>query len=303
MPLFFAVVPLRCYSISAYECFCHYYQELQANVYNCSSKTATALPPSVEQNTNYLIVSSVNITCLCDSFDYFDEIELLDVSRNNISSVCDKFWNLLEKSANIKYFNLAGNNIRVISKKLRNIKHLRQVWLSDNPFHCDCGITWMKDLLNNFTTPTGEHIIVDYKDVKCKTGMMIGKALYNLNEVDMGCFPSKWTTWQKIGVGIGAVVAVILILLTIVITKRSRELKFLIYYYFKVDTIPKDDKNENVDNMEYDAFFCYRLLNNIILSSTRVSYTPALDSAYEMYNVILTVHFQQTFHFLKNLFQ
>ena len=141
---------------------------------------------------------------------------------------------------------------------MRNQKHLTKVWLSTNPFRCDCEMIWMKDLLNTFTTPIGDHIIVDYKNVKCKSSMMIGTAIYNLNEVDMGCFPSKWTTWQKAGVGVGSAMAIITILITIVVSKGSREVKFLMYYYFKLDTVPKDDRNENADDMEYDAFFCYR---------------------------------------------
>ena len=254
----FSVLPITCHNIESYECNCSYFQEHMANVYNCSSKTATALPSSVPNGTNWLVVLNTNITELCKSFEYFDNIERLDVSSNNISTVCDNFWNNLVKTTNIKGLNLARNNFKSISKKLRNQKHLTKVWLSDNPFHCDCDMVWMKDLLNNFTTLTGDHIILDYKDVKCKTGMMIGAAIYNLNEVEMGCFPSKWTTWQKIGVGIGGGMAIITILITILVTKRSREVKFLMYYYFKLDTVPKDDRNENVDNMEYDAFFCYR---------------------------------------------
>ena len=258
MLYYFSVIPIRCQSIDTYECFCHYYKEFKANVYRCLSKTSTTLPSSVQTGTNWLVVSSKKITRVCDSFDYFDKIELLDISRNNISMVCDKFWNDLETNTNIKSLNLARNNFKSISKKLRNAKNLTKVWLSDKPFHCDCDMIWMKDLLNNFTTPTGDHIIIDYKDVKCKTGMMIGTAIYNLNEVAMGCFPRKLTTWQNVGVGIGAGLAVITIIITIVVTKRSREVKFLMYYYFKLDTVPKDDRNENVDNMEYDAFFCYR---------------------------------------------
>ena len=87
---------------------------------------------------------------------------------------------------------------------------------------------------------------------------MKGKLLYLLDQVEMGCFPSKWTIWQKVGVGMGAVIAVAAVTISIIATKRSREVKFLMYYYLRLDTVPKDDKNENVNNMKYDAYFCYR---------------------------------------------
>ena len=48
------------------------------------------------------------------------------------------------------------------------------------------------------------------------------------------------------------------------VAKNPREIKFLMYCYLKVDTVPKDDRDENVDNMEYDAFFCYRYVHHIL---------------------------------------
>ena len=85
-----------------------------------------------------------------------------------------------------------------------------------------------------------------------------GKANISLNKVDLGCFPSHWTLWQKIGVGVGAAMAVFIIVVAVIITKRSREMKWFMYYYLKLDTVPKDDRDENVENIKYDAFFCCR---------------------------------------------
>ena len=151
-------------------------------------------------------------------------------------------------------------------KALVNLTHLKKIYLGGNPFHCDCSMTWTIEWLNKFTDLMGDHIISDYKNVKCHDGLVAGKPIYTLNRVDMKCFPSMWTTWQKVVVGVGSVVAIVVITLLIVVKmKGSREVKFLMYYYLKLDTVPKDDKNENVDNMEYDAFLCYRyrsLLSN-----------------------------------------
>ena len=55
---------------------------------------------------------------------------------------------------------------------------------------------------------------------------------------------------------------IVIIVLVTIIAKNSREAKFFMYYYLKLDTVPKDDKDDNVDNMQYDAFFCYRLVTN-----------------------------------------
>ena len=43
--------------------------------------------------------------------------------------------------------------------------------------------------------------------------------------------------------------------------RKSREVKFFMFYYLKLDTVPKDEENENLERIEYDAFFCYRLVS------------------------------------------
>ena len=162
---------------------------------------------------------------------------------------------------NISELNLSQNKFTTIPKGLANFTHLKKIWLGGNPFHCNCSVTWTIEWINKFTNLIGDHIIVDYKNVKCHDGPVAGRLIFTLSRVDMNCFPSiyMWTTWQKAGVGIGSVVAIVIIILLIVVKmKGSREVKFLMYYYFRLDTVPKDDKNENVDNMEYGAFLCYR---------------------------------------------
>ena len=62
---------------------------------------------------------------------------------------------------------------------------------------------------------------------------------------------------QKAGVGIGASVAIVIIIVILVATKRSHEMKFLLHYHLKLNMLPDDDKNENLDNLKYDGFFCF----------------------------------------------
>ena len=112
--------------------------------------------------------------------------------------------------------------------------------------------------MNTFTTESGEHIIVDFKEVQCSNGLLEGEAIHQLNEIDMECYPYSWSTAQKVGVGIGAAVALLAMIVVVIVTKRSREVKFLMYCYLRLDTVPKDDKDENIGNKEFDAFFCYR---------------------------------------------
>ena len=75
-------------------------------------------------------------------------------------------------------------------------------------------------------------------------------------------FSGRLTTGQKIGIGIGTGIGILTIVwLTFMVLKRSRDIMFFIYYYCKWCTcfgIPRDDPQEMIDNMLYDAFLCYR---------------------------------------------
>ena len=199
------------------------------------------MPGTVLLGTNQFILKNNKIRKLCKFFEHITDLQIIDFRNNNISSVCETF----------------ANKVREGRNATSPWNQLDEIWLSGNPFHCNCSMTWMVGWLNNFTTSNGEHVIVDYENFTCKSGMVIGKPIHLLNEVNMGCFPSKWTTWQKAGVGIGTSAAIIIFIITLVATKRSREVKFLLYYHFKLNTIPDDDKNVNLDNIKYDAFFCF----------------------------------------------
>ena len=185
---------------------------------------------------------------MCGSFSYLKIFSYLDLRNNNISSIHRKFAEELKDNTNT----------------VRKLKHLQEIWLSGNPYHCDCDMTWMIGWLNNFTTPLGEHVIADYKHLKCRTGMMIGKHIYQLDKVEMGCFPPKLTLWQKIAIGLLSGVAIVIIAgLTYLVIKRSRDVKFFLYYYCKWCTcfgVPRDDKHEKMENMEYDAYLSYRYI-------------------------------------------
>ena len=244
-----------------YSCLCYYDLNLRLNISNCSSDSMTALPDFMSPGTDVLQVQNRKIMNLCGSYDYLDTVWYLDLRGNEIEYICDTFIRRMKNSKTMKRLNLANNNLKHIPMKMRNLTNMEKIWLARNHFYCDCSMTWMSQWLKDFTRPSQEHIIVDYKQLTCSSGMMKGKKILNLNEIKMGCFPFKLAWWQKalIGVGSGVGLAIIIMLLALM-AKRSREVKFLMFYYLKLDTVPKDDRDENVDNMEYDAFFCYRFV-------------------------------------------
>ena len=216
------------------------------------------LPASVPHGTDWLLLENCQVNQLAGSYLYLMSIWYLDLQDSRIESISDDFINTLQRNKTLRWLNLAKNRLSNIPRKIQELTFLQQVSLSGNPFDCHCSMTWMIDWLNNFTTTSGDHVIVDYKEVFCHSGLNVSDPIYKLDEVIMGCFPAKLTFGQKLGIGIGAALGFLVLILVFLVARNPREIKFYMYYYFKVDTVPKDDKNENVENMQYDAFFCYR---------------------------------------------
>lgn len=209
----------------------------RANVYNCTSSNSKALPQFIYNDTDVFILRHANITYLCDTFEHFSSVSHLNLRHNGISSVCESFANQLDMLLN-----------------------MQKIWLSGNPYHCDCDMTWMIQWLNTFTTPSGEHIIADFRHLKCHSGMMMGKPIHKLNDVEMGCF--SLTKWQKIVIAVSAGVAMFIIfILVAIVLKKSREASFFIFHNLKIRSVlywNEEKREENLDDMKYDAYLTYR---------------------------------------------
>ena len=248
-----SVIPVRCETPAGFISYCHHNEARRANIYNCSTPTKPSFPETILEDTNWLIVENSGLVELCSWLPYLRNLHYINVSKNNIKMICKSFIANLQKSR-CKWLDLSHNKLTELPKYMQSLTNLNRIWLSGNHFHCGCSITWMIKWLNNFTTSTGDHVIVDYENVTCHSGKMKGKPIYLSSAVEMGCYPSGW----KIGVGVGSGVSLLIIISIIIMTRKSREVKFFMFYYLKLDTVPKDNKNENLEMIEYDAFFCYR---------------------------------------------
>lgn len=66
--------------------------------------------------------------------------------------------------------------------------------------------------INNFTTSSGAHLIIDYKDMICHTGMMVGTAIYKLNTTALCSQTEKKTIWEKYGTEIYSAIGLFLVM-------------------------------------------------------------------------------------------
>ena len=181
----FQFLPVPCLHAKEWLCYCYYIQERRINVCNCSSTTdhkrqPDEWPSHIHPLTDWLIVTGSYIPHLCPPTVNLTGLSLLDLSNNKISEVCEEFLEEISKMTNITELNLSQNEFTSIPKALVNLTHLKKIYLGGNPFHCDCSMTWTIEWLNKFTDLMGDHIISDYKNVKCHDGLVAGKPIYTL---------------------------------------------------------------------------------------------------------------------------
>ena len=258
--VFFLVVEMiGCPTADGQSCFCFYNRRTWNNIQNCSSLNLHHLPSSLHNFTDWLILQNNDIKKLNDFHTYFETISFLNISENKISTITTSFLANLSESKTLKWLDLSYNDLKRLPPQVQELTNLEKIWLHGNPIHCDCDMTWMIDWINNFTTTsTREHVVVDHTKLNCHSGKMHGKPIYKLSKVDLGCYPHDWTVLQKLIVGLSVSIGSIIIVALVIVSLFSKRGRFLMYYYLKMDTITRDDRNEDLEDIEYDAFFCYR---------------------------------------------
>ena len=256
--------PVPCFSPPGFSCSCHYFLYEKADVYSCPNTSASveSLPPTVPHGTDWFLLIDSQVKILAGDIYYLNSIVYLNLNTNHIESITDDFINTVNKNQSLRWLNLANNYLATIPSNIQKLTFLQKIWLGGNVFDCHCSMTWMVGWLNNFTTSKGEHIIIDYKDVYCHSGLNIGDPIYKLDEVSMGCFPNKWSLFQKVGVGIGSAVAVVIITVLMIISVRnSRSLRFFIFHKLNVRSAlywNANKEDDNLETMKYDAYLTYR---------------------------------------------
>ncbi len=242
----FLVAPVECQDI----CMCNYVQEHQANSMVCNYK----LPSTILNKTNWLTVSQGNIGLLCGNYSYLNQIWNLNLSCSGITTICESFIIQLT-AANIYWLDLSGNTLSGTSPQIKH-GHFKKIWLSGNKFDCNCDTLWMASWLANTTTSTGDHLVMDYKDVLCGRGKYMGTPIYTLNATYLNCLPTKLPVWG-IGLITGAGVLIIAIVIAMLaIARRWNEVKFMAYLHFNILN-KNDDDVDALEGIQFDALLSY----------------------------------------------
>ena len=241
--------PIRCGD----GCRCYYRQD-EGNVYNCSSTNAKILPSEANfpNGTDWLDVSDNRLNLLCGHHPYLKKIQSFFLTNNNISEICDNTLNTL-KHGKLEILEQSHNQLSGLPRLIQNVTSLRQIWLLDNPFKCDCDMLWMKNWMENFNN-SGYPVVQKYHYLYCEN--MGNSPIHALNPVAMGCYPKVLTLWEKMGIGIAATVTTGIVIAIIAISRRWNEVKWLMYLHF--DIPPGQDKKEKWEEKNVDAVLFYK---------------------------------------------
>ena len=201
-----------------------------------------------------LDLSQNRISDLCEREYYLRTIITLNLSANVITKICEDTVTYM-KTGSIVELNISNNNITWIPSELSNISSLQSVMLSGNKFICNCKMTWMIKWISK-RTRDGKSIVKDKEKVICHSGLLVGKQIYKLTSEEMGCYPHKLSTAEKITIGIFGVLIVAIVIAIIAISRRWNEVKWLLYLHF--DILDKRDDNEDLTDKRYDVFVSYR---------------------------------------------
>lgn len=137
-----------------------------------------------------LNLSSNMLTSKIASGMFPDNVVNLDLSYNNISDITEyafysyEYLKRLSLKGN-KLTTLAMNDLAVpITQSRRTI-----VYISDNPFDCDCSLIWLRKKVNEISMDSGFPMVGDIYSVQCKKGYRIQEPVlfYSISTGDMLC--------------------------------------------------------------------------------------------------------------------
>lgn len=236
----FAVNPVFCGEGSKCRC---YFSPTHGNVYNCSGKGLSVLPPINDHlvATNFLDMSHNNFTVLTGQYSYMKTLTGLDLSNNRLRSIEDDSLRILDK---LQTLDLSDNRLKGLPQQILHLVNLTDLKFSGNPLNCNCKMLTVKIWIEN------EGMVVsDYDAIYCQNK---GIPLHALNPEDFGCIP----LWQRIVIGVSAAVIIAIVIAIIAISRRWDEVKWLMYRHF--DILDKTDGAENLKGIEKDALLSYR---------------------------------------------
>ncbi len=134
---------------------------------NCTHNTMTQLPENILPRTEQLVMSDNNLGKLEQVDNQLIQVKTLIFQRSNISFLHEKALKRL--LSHVDTLNLKSNKLTKLPQLLQMQTSRTKLWLGDNPYHCNCGMMWMRDWLQNATN------VMDKENIVCGVGKWRGE--------------------------------------------------------------------------------------------------------------------------------
>ena len=119
------------------------------------------------RDTDQLLLSGNNLGSFNEAPDYLENITFFNISSSNIRNIDEKVVTVLIKY--IKHLDISRNILKRLPQKITNLNSTSELWISGNPYECDCDMVWMKEWLIDTLS------VQDKENVTCLTGKTKGK--------------------------------------------------------------------------------------------------------------------------------
>ena len=157
------VLPQPC----LHNCTCYSSPWQRANIFDCQNQSFNTFPATVLENTDWLLLSGNNLGSLNKAPDYLKNITLLDLSSNNIKEIKEAAMKVIMQ--NVKILDVRKNKLKILPKLITKAIKTSKLWISDNPYECNCDMLWMKNWLVDTRN------VIDKINVTCFGGKVKGE--------------------------------------------------------------------------------------------------------------------------------
>ena len=133
---------------------------------DCHNKKLTTFPKKILSNTEWLLLSGNNLGVIDTVPSYLNNIVHLDLSSSNVEEISHNIIKAVIN--NVQYLDISYNKLKKLPSNIVSVSNLTDLWISGNPFDCNCDMMWMRDWLLEAEK------IKDKENVTCALGKLKG---------------------------------------------------------------------------------------------------------------------------------
>ena len=105
-------------------------------------------------------MSGNNIGSLNKAPAYLSSTTLLNISSSNIQEI-EVMKNIVQ---NVKSLDIRKNRLKTLPQIITKANRTSELWISNNPYECNCDMIWMKDWLMDSNNVQDKENVICYTD-------------------------------------------------------------------------------------------------------------------------------------------